>query len=767
MSALLGRIGDFAFRRRGLVVSIWVLVLIAVVGGAALAGGRLDDRFTVPGAESQHALDTLSETAPGAAGATAQLVFTAPAGHLITEAPYRTAIQHTLDVAGTAPGAVAVTTPQQAGTISADQRTAVGVVSFAGDRSRVSQDARATVERSADSARDAGLDVSVGGTAYGVGDMHPGITEIIGLGVAVLVLLITFGSLLAAGMPLLSAISGIAVTVGGLLALAAATPVSSTALTLALMLGLAVGIDYALFILSRHRSQLAAGLSPRESVVRANQTAGSAVVFAGTTVVIALAALSVIGIPFLTVMGLAASGAVLVAVAVALTLLPALTGFAGHRLTPRPGSRTYRRIAATGAEAIALDSATSGPDGDVSHPNSPARHTESPVPRRDSMGARWARMVTARPIVTIAAVAGALILLAIPTASLRMALPDNGSAAVESGQRQAYDTIAEKFGPGFNGPLVLVVDAENDPKAAALVAQTVRELPNVAYVAPPQPTQRAGQSLVMVVPKTAPESGRTADLVHAIRGQVPDAVPNASIAVTGDTAVAIDVSQRLSASLLPFLGIVVGLSLLLLVVVFRSIAVPVKATLTFLLSVAAALGTTVAVFQWGWAADLFGVSRVGPVVSVLPIILVGVLFGLAMDYEVFLVSGMREEWLRAGDARRSIVEGTRHNARVVTAAATIMVVVFASFVPTDDALVKPIAFALAVGVLVDAFAVRLTLVPAVLALLGRAAWWLPRRLDRVLPTLNLEGEEVTPPRAPLRTPPRTPSRDAVPAASTQ
>ncbi|WP_433565590.1 MMPL family transporter [Nocardia sp. CA-151230] len=709
MSALLGRIGDFAFRRRGLVVSIWAILLIAVVGGAALAGGRLDDRFTVPGAESQRALDTLSETAPDAAGANAQLVFTAPEGHLVTEAPYRTAIQHTLEVAGTAPGAIGVTTPQQAGAVSGDQRTAIGVVHFAGDRSKVTSAARDAVERSGDIAREAGLDVSVGGSAYGAGQMKPGVTEILGLAVAVLVLLITFGSLVAAGMPILSAVFGIAVTVGGLSALSAAVPVSSTALTLALMLGLAVGIDYALFILSRHRSQLAAGLTPRESARRANETAGSAVVFAGTTVIIALAALSVIGIPFLTVMGLAASGAVLIAVAVALTLLPALAGFAGARLTPRAGSRAHRRATATGA---------------------------------DSMGARWARLVTARPLVTVVAVAGALILLALPAASLRMALPDNGSAAAATGQRQAYDTIAEKFGPGVNGPLVVVVDGPNgDTRAAATVADTVRGLPDVAYVAPPQPTQRTGQSLIMVIPASAPESQQTTDLVHAIRDRAPGAVPGADVAVTGDTAVTIDVSQRLSASLVPFLGIVVGLSLVLLVLVFRSIAVPVKAAVTFLLSVAAALGTTVAVFQWGWAADLLGVSKVGPVVSFLPIILVGVLFGLAMDYEVFLVSGIREQWLHRRDAGASIIEGTRHNARVVTAAATIMVAVFASFVPTDDAMIKPIAFALAVGVLVDAFAVRLTLVPAVLALLGRRAWWLPRRLDRVLPTLNIEGPQ--------------------------
>ncbi|MFF0499836.1 MMPL family transporter [Nocardia aobensis] len=709
MSGLLGRLGGFAFRRRRLVLAVWVAVLIALVGGASVAGGKLNDRFTVPGTESQRALDTLSTTAPDAAGATAQLVFTAPAGRAVTEPAYQPAIQRSLESAGAAPGAVGVSAPQQAGLVSADQRTAVGVVHFRGDPSQVDKDARTVVEGAADPAREAGLDVAVGGSIYRGGEMQPGMTEVLGLAVAVVVLFITFGSLLAAGMPLLSALIGIGTAVGGLLAASAVASVSSTAMTLALMLGLAVGIDYALFILSRHRAQLATGMSPAESAARANATAGGAVVFAGTTVIIALAALTVIGIPFLSVMGLAAAGAVLVAVAVATTLLPALAGFAGERLRPRIGSRAHTR--ATGAGA-------------------------------DSMGARWGRLVIRRPVVTVVTVVAALGLIAAPVVSLREALPNNGSAAESSGQRQAYDTIAEKFGQGFNGPLVMVVDAPNGGSHAATeAAAAVRTLPNVAFVAPPQPTQAAGQSVVVVVPATAPESQETSDLVHAIRDDVARAVPGADIAVTGDTAVTIDVSDRLAASLLPFIGIVVGLSLLLLVVVFRSIAVPVKATATFLLSVAAALGATVAVFQWGWGADFFGVSRTGPVVSFLPIILVGVLFGLAMDYQVFLVSGIREQWERTRNAADSVVEGTRHNARVVTAAATIMVVVFASFVPTDDAVVKPIAFALAVGVLVDAFVVRLTLVPAILALLGKRAWWLPGRLDRRLPKVSIEGAQ--------------------------
>ncbi|MFR9749670.1 MMPL family transporter [Nocardia sp. 004] len=717
MRGALERLGDLAFRYRRAVVAIWGVVLALLIGGVAMFGQELDERFTVPGAESQQALDTLTETAPGLAGATAQIVFTAPPGRDITEPGYRAAIQRTLDKASQAPQATGITTPEQAGTISADKRTAVGVVNFPGSQSEVKQAARDAIDAAAQSAQESGLQVAVGGTVYNVSQLEPSIMELIGLGVAVLVLIITFGSLLAAGMPLLSALFGVAVALAGLLTATSVVTVSSTAMTLALMLGLAVGIDYSLFILSRHRAQLAKGMAPHESAVAANVTAGGAVVFAGMTVIIALAAMSVIGIPYLTVMGLAAAMSVFVAVAVAVTFLPALAGFAGARLTPRPGSRSHQR-----ATGDAVESTT--------------------------MGGRWARMVTARPLVTTLVVVGAMAVLAVPAASLRMALPDNGSAAADSGKRQAYDTISEKFGPGFNGPLVLLVDgpAGTGTSAAGSVATTVRDLPNVAFVAPPQATGTPDQSVVMIVPSTGPQDEQTADLVNTIRDTVRDypARNGTTVTVTGNTAVNIDVSERLADSLLPFLMIVVGLSLLLLIVVFRSIAVPVKATVSFLLSIAASLGMTVAVFQWGWGADLFGVSRVGPVVSFLPIILVGVLFGLAMDYEVFLVSGIKEEWNRTHKSSAAIIDGTRHNARVVTAAATIMVVVFASFIPTDDAMIKPMAFALATGVLVDAFVIRLTLVPAILELLGRHAWWLPRPLDRILPTVDLEGHRNEP-----------------------
>ncbi len=344
------------------------------------------------------------------------------------------------------------------------------------------------------------------------------------------------------------------------------------------------------------------------------------------------------------------------------------------------------------------------------------------------------------------AVTGALVVLTLPATDLRLALPDNGSAPHASTERRAHDTISDKFGPGFNGPLLVLTGAENGTRAAssradAQVVRKLRTLRDVQAVLPPQPTSDPARHVITVLPASGPDSVRTGRLVSDIRetGAGIREATGATLSVTGTTAVDIDVSNRLSDSLLPFVAIVVGLSLILLMTVFRSLVIPVKAAVGFLLSVGASLGLVVAVFQWGWLADILGVPHSGPVVSFLPIILIGVLFGLAMDYEVFLVSGMREERAHTGRARQSVVDGARHNVRVVTAAALIMFTVFTGFFPLDDSLIKPIAFALAVGVAVDAFAVRMTLVPAVLALAGRGAWWLPAWLDRILPDLDVEG----------------------------
>ncbi|CAM5405914.1 MMPL family transporter [Streptomyces aurantiogriseus] len=720
MAVLLHRLGHSAYRHRKLVLGIWLFVLAALITCVSVFSGKLDDRFAVPGTESQRALDSLSKTLPEASGAGAQIVFTAPKGHEVTEAPYAATIARTVAEARKAPQVGEVLDPRSSGAVSADRTTAIVQVQYPVQNAEVRPSSVDAIEGAAKAAERDGLKTSVGGSVYSSKGVHVGPSEIIGVAVALLVLVVTFGSLLAAGMALLPALIGVAVGLAGLLALAPAVSISSTAVTLALMLGLAVGIDYVLFILSRHRQQLARGTDPRESVALATGTAGSAVVFAGTTVIIALAALSVIGIPFLTTMGLGAAGAVLIAVLAAITLVPAVAGFAGSRLTPKPGSRAARRAADT--------------EGSTGH---------------TTMGTRWTKWVIAKPLLTVLAVAGILVTLTLPATDMRLALPDNGSAPHASTERKAYDTIGDKFGPGFNGPLLVLAETKNgtastSAQAGAQVAQKLRTLKNVKAVLPPQPTSDPAQSVITVLPTSGPDSVRTGQLVRDIRKTAPDIreTTGASVAVTGTTAVNIDVSNRLSDSLLPFVAIVVGLSLLLLMIVFRSLVIPVKAAVGFLLSVGASLGLVVAVFQWGWLADVLDVPHSGPVVSFLPIILIGVLFGLAMDYEVFLVSGMREEWAHTGRARQSVIDGARHSVRVVTAAALIMFTVFAGFFPLDDSLIKPIAFALAVGVAIDAFAVRMTLVPAVLALAGRGAWWLPAWLDRILPDLDVEGTSL-------------------------
>jgi RND superfamily putative drug exporter len=446
-------------------------------------------------------------------------------------------------------------------------------------------------------------------------------------------------------------------------------------------------------------------------------TAGSAVVFAGLTVVIALAGLTVVGIPFLTVMGLSAAATVAIAVLVAHTLLTAIIGFAGRRLTPKPNSRAARRER-PGATAV--------------------------------LGERWARFVTRHPVRTITTVVAGLLVVAAPALSLQLALADNSSAPPDSTQRQAYDIVSAEFGPGFNGPLTLLVHAHPgaDPNTAATaVAATVRTLPDVLTTTPPQLGNDRRTAVFSVIPRSGPHDSATTHLVNTIRAQAPTMAhaDTADVSVTGPTAVGIDVSDRLSSSLLPFAAIVVGLSLVLLLIMFRSIVVPIKAAAGFLLSIGASLGVVVAVFQWGWAHKLIGASATGPVISFLPIILIAVLFGLAMDYEVFMVSRIREAYLQTRDPARAITQGGRNASRIVTAAALIMFSVFASFVKTPDATLKTIAFGLGVGVLIDAFVVRMTFVPAVLAVLGHKAWRLPRVLDRVLPNIDIEGATVRQP----------------------
>ncbi|MFF3273253.1 MMPL family transporter [Streptomyces chrestomyceticus] len=718
MATFLYKLGRFAFRRRRFVALIWVALLAVAGVGAATASSPAADSFSVPGTESQKTFDLLGERFPGtkADGATARVVFKAPDGQQVTAPAQKKAVEKVVgELKSSSPQVASVSDPYLAKGVARDGKIAYAQVTYKVSGFELKDDARDALKDAAQHGRDAGLTVEIGGNALQAMP-ETGATEIIGIVISAVVLVITFGALIAAGLPLLTALIGVGIGVSSITALGSVLDLSSTTSTLAMMIGLAVGIDYALFIVSRYRSELAEGREREEAAGRATGTAGSAVVFAGLTVVIALVGLSVVNIPMLTKMGIAAAGTVVIAVLVALTLIPALLGFAGKRVL----SRKARKGAAAPGEA------------EGGKPN---------------MGTRWARFVLRRPVAVLLAGVVGLGVVAVPAGSLEMGLPDDGAQPTSTTQRKAYDLLSDGFGPGFNGPLMLVVDGQGskDPKAAAArVAGTVAELDGVAAVTPPTFNQAGDTALLNVVPKSKPSSTETEDLVHEIRGKAGDAArdADAQALVTGTTAMNIDVSEKLNDALLPYLALVVGLAFLLLTVVFRSVLVPLKAALGFLLSVVAALGAVVAVFQWGWLADLFGVEQTGPVMSMMPIFMVGVVFGLAMDYEVFLVTRMREAFVHGERPGQAVVTGFRHGARVVTAAAVIMISVFAGFIGSSESMIKMIGFGLAVAVFFDAFVVRMALVPAVLALLGRAAWWLPTWLQRALPNVDVEGEQL-------------------------
>ncbi|SOD64357.1 putative drug exporter of the RND superfamily [Streptomyces zhaozhouensis] len=745
MATLLYRLGRAAFRRRGRVVAVWLLLLGLLGGAAAAFSGTMTDDFTMPGTESQRAMDALERDFPQASGAAGTVVVAAPEGETLEPADLAPLVRE----AAAIPGVVTAMDPFATGAVSDDGRYALIQTQFESATADITQEQTDAFQRVGADAD--GLRVEHGGEVVTAqAGVHAGATEVIGVLVAAVVLVLTFGSLVAAGMTLLNALIGVGVGMAGLFALSGSVELSSTAPILALMLGLAVGIDYSLFLASRYRQLLTEGVDPEEAAGRATGTAGSAVVFAGATVVIALSGLSVVGIPFLTVMGLAAAATVAVAVVVALTLLPAMLGYAGDRVLPRArrgGSadagakaRAHAADAAGGAEtgggadAVGGAETRGGADADA---DARQRHGRG-------AGFAWGRLVTRLRLPLLLVGVAGLGLLALPMQDMRLALPDASTAAEDSPERGAYDLTTEGFGPGFNARLVAVVTGDT-PEATARAAEeaagVIDATEGVVTVTPPQPNETGTTALLNVTPATGPTDAATEDTVHALRDQVAD-IEGADIALTGTTAVGIDVSEKLADALPVYLLLVVGLSFFLLMLVFRSVLVPLKAAVGFLLTVGATFGLTVAVFQEGHLAELVGLDTTGPLVSFLPILLIGILFGLAMDYEVFLVSRMREDYVHGHAPRQAAINGLGHNGRVVTAAAVIMISVFAGFALADDPIIKSIGFALAVGVLIDAFVVRMTLVPATMALLGRAAWWLPRPLDRALPDLDVEGERL-------------------------
>jgi RND superfamily putative drug exporter len=831
MALFLYRLGKFSYRRRWLVISLWLAVLVAVGGSAAAFHGKLSNNFQIPGTETQRIADKLKQELPAASGGTATIVFEASDGGFTAESraavtdalkklqtvpnvrgtvdPFATQAQ--VDQAGqaitggeqqlaagqaqldasraqleagaaqlagaeqqlAAAGAPAALIEARLGQqkaalaegqakldagareieaskaklelgkrqaeassairfVSGDGRAAVAQVQFNTSINGLSPEVRQQVQDIAHETSAAGV------TAYASKEITEdiselfGAAEVIGIAVAALVLIIMLGTLIAAGLPLLMAVIGVGVGVGITFALSGLFDMSSISPMLALMLGLAVGIDYSLFIVNRHRTQLLAGMGLEESVARATGTSGNAVVFAGLTVIIALAALVVPGLPFLAVMGLAAAGTVAVAVLVAITLTPAMLSLIGRRIiSKRAWAKAEAHNAEPGHEAV-----------------DEARDRE-----RSTHG--WGGLVTRHPV--LALLAGVLLLgtLALPATQLQLALPDGGSEPVESEAYQAYDLTARSFGEGVTGPIVAVGEFPanlDEAQAQTLqydVADKLRAVDNVVAAVPVALSEDRRTAVFQVIPKEGPASASTVQVVAELRGLNDDIQSEYGVAMglTGQTAGNVDVSTKLGDALPPYLAIVVGLSLILLLLVFRSIVVPLLATGGFLLSLAAAFGAVVAVYQWGWLGGVFDVANPGAVLSFLPIILIGVLFGLAMDYQVFIASGMREAYMHGSTAKQAVRVGFRHAAAVVTAAAIIMVSVFAGFIFSHLTMVRPLGFAMAFGVLLDAFVVRMTIVPAVMYLLGEKSWWLPRWLDRILPDVDVEGAQLNRPEA--------------------
>lgn len=726
MSTFLYTLGRWSFRHPWRVLSAWLVILALSIGGVALLAKGTDNTFTIPGTESQAGLEMLSRTFPQVSGASATIVVVAADGASVRDQDYQDAIGTAIDDIGTLDFVEAVSNPYDArvsGGVSDDNRAAIINVQFSGEATAVptaTEDGLREDAQTLGAALPSGSQAVLGGQLFANEVPGASITEALGVVIAAIVLMLTFRSLRLAWMPLATAILGVALSVALIFISTGFATVSSTTPLLAVMLGLAVGIDYALFIVSRHQDQVREGMDPEESAARATGTAGSAVVFAGITVLIALIGLGFANIPFLTTMGIAAAVAVAIAVCIALTLTPAFLGFAKGRVVG------WRRRKAATAET-----------------------------RSHGPAARWVGLVTKHPVVTSVSVVALLGVAAIPAGSLALTLPTAGQLPPGNEARTTYELTEEYFGPGANGPLIMtgtIVTSDDPLTLMQNIGDEVAKIPGVAEVALATPNETADTGIVQIVPETGPEDPRTADLVRDLRAQEDRLYDEFGVRllVTGYTAVTIDISDQLGAALLPFGIFVVGLSLILLMIVFRSIWVPLTAAGGYLLSVAASFGVVAAVFEWGWFADALHVAKVGPIISFMPIVLMGVLFGLAMDYQVFLVSRMREDYVHAAREGRTpreialgaVRSGFRGSARVVVAAAVIMFSVFVAFVPEGDSSLKPIALGLAVGVAVDAFLVRMTLVPAVLALLGAKAWWMPRWLDRLLPKLDVEGEAV-------------------------
>ncbi|MFE6198916.1 MMPL family transporter [Streptomyces sp. NPDC057838] len=705
-------------RRRLVTVLLWLLAFAGVATGAAVAGSTYSNDYQVPGTESGRATELLHEGFPQLGGDSDTVVWHTASGS-VRAADVEQTMTRTLDRIENLPGVASVTSPYDGpgtGRISADGRTAYATVTFDEQAQDIDEgEARAVVDTAA-SARADGLQVELGGSAVALTQSSGGHTaEIVGVLVAAVVLFLAFGSLAASLLPIATALVGVGTAYAGIVLLGHAMTVADFAPMLGMLVGLGVGIDYALFIVTRHRRGLKRGLSVAEAATNAVQTTGRAVVFAGATVCIALLGMLILRLSFLNGVAIAAGLTVILTVAASVTLLPALLSLIGMRALSR---RERRRLAEHGPQP------------------------ELPT----GFAARWSAFVERHPKLLGAVALVVMAVLALPTLSLHLGTSDQGNDPATATTRQAYDLLADGFGPGVNGPLTLVTEVDGGADRLALdnLDATLRATDGVASVTPVTFDSGGHTAYLTVVPESSPQSKRTSDLVDRLREEVlPRAESGTSldVQVGGMTAGYDDFADVIVAKLPLFVGVVIGLGCLLLLLAFRSIGIPLKAAAMNVAAVAGAFGVVVAIFQWGWGSELLGLGSAGPIEPFLPVIMVSVLFGLSMDYQVFLVSRMYEEWLETGDNRRAVRVGLAETSRVINSAAVIMISVFLAFVLTGDRVIAMFGIALAAAVALDAFVLRTLLVPALMHLLGGANWWLPRWLDRRLPRISIEPPE--------------------------
>ena len=708
----------WCYRHRIIVVIAWLAVLLSVFGVERFVGSAYSDTFTLPGTESSRALDLLASALPKQSGDSDTIVWHVPSGS-VSDPAVQTRIGALLKQVAAVPTVAAVRSPYSpagAAQISQDGRTAYATVAFSKLAPSLPKADVRRVMALVKAAGTASLQVEIGGQAIEQFNRTPPSNSMaIGLVAAAIIILLAFGSLFGMALPLIAAVVALGTATFAIDLFSHAMSVSSIAPTLAALIGLGVGIDYALFILTRHRDGLRAGLSPEDAAVRSLNTAGRAVLFAGGTVCVALLGLLVLRLSFLTGMAYASVITVVLTMATALTLLPALLGFMGPRVLSR---RERRRLAESGPE----EAHTSG------------------------FWARWAGFVSRRPVILALAALVVMLTLASPVIDLRLGLSDAGNDPASSTTRKAYDLLANGFGPGSNGPLLLVaqVGTPADTAALGVLTQSLQHMPGVAAVVPFPSKPGAKVAVVQVVPASAPQDVKTSELITHLRTTVIPAAEKGSglrVLVGGATAIFDDFAAIISGKLPLFIGVIVALGFLLLLIAFRSFLVPATAAVMNLLAAAASFGVIVAFFQWGWGSETLGLGRAGPIEAFLPVIMLAVLFGLSMDYQVFLVSRMHEEWVHTRDNRHSITTGQATTGRVITAAAAIMMGVFIAFVFGGQRVIAEFGIGLAVAVFIDAFILRTVLVPSLMHLFGKANWWLPAAVDKRMPHLSVEPTE--------------------------